>query len=319
MKLTMKFLRPTKRLLKNAQHYSLMEAFKTVLTAAGFSGVKIEALIAAFNSCFGVENTCYMMAKASDVIRRRDEADKLRDKLYTKLHQLVRLWLESGNTDMETAAEALIRVFRLYKLNTQAQIDEETGVMDNLITDLTEPAMQTHIATLGATWLFNQMVQAQTELKAIRLEQGTEVSETELGALAKARKASDAAYDDLINMIEALSLTADDTAPYEAFIRNWNGTLKIYQDMLDRKSGTSTSTSQSGQQGGQTTEPSGGDEPAGDQPGDDNGGGDTPSDPTTPDPSQGGDGGDDAGGDSGDNGDDNGGGDTPPPPVVDQN
>jgi hypothetical protein len=121
-----------------------------------------------------------------------------------------------------------------------------------------------------------------------------EVSERVAGALEKARKASDAAYDNVIAMIEALSLTADDASQYEAFIKQWNGTLKIYQDMLDRKSGS-----------GKDSDDDGGDKPKPDDGGgsEEGGGGDTPTptpDPQpepqpTPDPDP--SGGDDGGGD----------------------
>ena len=289
-----KFLKPVKQKLKNAQHYSLMEAFKTVLVAAGFTGTKIEQLVTVLISSFSEEDRCYMMARASEIIKRRDEADKRRDTLYTKLHALVRLWLGSGNADLEAAAEVLIRVFRLYKVNTQAQIDEQTGQMDNLINDLSAATMQVHIQTIGGMWLFDQMVTANNQVKTIRLEQGVEVSERVAGALEKARKASDAAYDNVIAMIEALSLTADDASQYEAFIKQWNGTLKIYQDMLDRKSGS-----------GKDSDDDGGDKPKPDDGGgsEEGGGGDTPTptpDPQpepqpTPDPDP--SGGDDGGGD----------------------
>lgn len=289
-----KFLKPVKQKLKNAQHYSLMEAFKTVLVTAVFTGTKIEQLVTVLISSFSEEDRCYMMARASEIIKRRDEADKRRDMLYTKLHALVRLWLGSGNADLEAAAEVLIRVFRLYKVNTQAQIDEQTGQMDNLINDLSAATMQVHIQTIGGMWLFDQMVTANNQVKTIRLEQGVEVSERVAGALEKARKASDAAYDNVIAMIEALSLTADDASQYEAFIKQWNGTLKIYQDMLDRKSGS-----------GKDSDDDGGDKPKPDDGGgsEEGGGGDTPTptpDPQpepqpTPDPDP--SGGDDGGGD----------------------
>jgi hypothetical protein len=271
-----------------------MEAFKTVLVTAGFTGTKIEQLVTVLISSFSEEDRCYMMARASEIIKRRDEADKRRDTLYTKLHALVRLWLGSGNADLEAAAEVLIRVFRLYKVNTQAQIDEQTGQMDNLINDLSAATMQVHIQTIGVMWLFDQMVTANNQVKTIRLEQGVEVSERVAGALEKARKASDAAYDNVIAMIEALSLTADDASQYEAFIKQWNGTLKIYQDMLDRKSGS-----------GKDSDDDGGDKPKPDDGGgsEEGGGGDTPTptpDPQpepqqTPDPDP--SGGDDGGGD----------------------
>ena len=245
-----KFIKPNKVALKNAQHYSLMEAFKTVLEEAGFSAAKIVSLLTAFLNCFNTEERYYMLARASEVIARRDAADKVRDSLYTKLYALVRVWLDSGNATMEAAAEALVKVFKLYSVKTSAQLDEETGQLDNLIIDLSTQAQLANIETLGGTWLFEQMKAAHQEVKTIRLEQGQEESEKVAGALRAARKASDEAYDAIINAIEAFATIADDPTPYEAFIKKWNGTLKIYQDMLNRKSGTSTGSSSSSGEGG---------------------------------------------------------------------
>lgn len=295
------FIRPVKKNLKNAQHYSLMEAFKTVLEEAGFSAAKIVSLLTAFLNCFNTEERYYMLARASEVIARRDAADKVRDNLYTKLYALVRVWLDSGNPTMEAAAEALVKVFKLYSVKTSAQLDEETGQLDNLIIDLSTQAQLANIETLGATWLFQQMKAAHQEVKTIRLEQGQEESEKVAGALRAARKASDEAYDAIINAIEAFATIADDPAPYEAFIKKWNGTLKIYQDMLNRKSGTSTGSSSSG---GSTSE--GGSSEGG-----------TTTDPTTPpttdpDPSTG-------GGGTNDNGNDNSGGGSSEGGVPDVN
>lgn len=42
------------------------------------------------------------------------------------------------------------------------------------------------------------------------------------------------------DLIESFSKVADDSTPYETFIRQWNGTVKLYQDMLDRKGGSTT-------------------------------------------------------------------------------
>ena len=240
LKIMSSFIKPNKSKLQNSQHYSLMEAFKTVLAEYNFSAAKLVALITAFLTCFTNEDHWYMQARASEVIARRNVADLLRDKLYTKLFALVRIWLNSGNSVLEAAAEALVRVFRLYAVNTSAQIDAESGQMDNLITDLSTTAMQANIEAIGGKWLFDEMKAAHEEVKSIRLEQGQEESEKVVGALRKARKESDAAYDAILAAIEASVILADNPEPYEAFIRRWNGTLKIYQDMLDRKSGNST-------------------------------------------------------------------------------
>ena len=325
-----KFLRPNKASLKNAQHFEFIDAFITVLTAAGLSSAKIAALLTELRTAFGEENRLYMIARASEIIAQRDEADRDRDDKYSRLHAIIRAWAGSGHTTLDAVATAVKKPFELYKVKTSAQLEEESGQLDNLITDLSTSAMQQNLTTLGVMWLYEQMVAAHQLTKSLRLEQGAEESEKVTGALKAARQACDELYDKITYMIEAFTLTADDPAPYEAFIKRWNGTLKIYQDMLDRKSGTSSSggsssgnssnggssnsgnggTSNSGNTG--TVEP-GGSEQGGtttpDTPenpgGSGNGGGTGSITPVTPGGDDNGEGGDTPGGD-----DNNGGGGT---------
>lgn len=229
-----------KRDLKNAQHFAFIQAFITALLAENFSVAKIVAKLQELQSVFSVEDRWYMIARASEIIAQRELADKMRDRFYTRLHRLVQAWEGSGMEGLDAAATALIKPFDLYKVKINAQIDEESGQLDNIITDLSTAAMQAHIQTLGGMYLFNKMKEAHEQVKALRLEQGTEESEKVVGALAKARKECDRVYEELTALLEAFAMTAEDSAKYEAFIRKWNGTVKIYQDMLDRKSGNST-------------------------------------------------------------------------------
>ena len=261
------FLRPNKTKLKNAQHYAFIDAFLTAIAQENFTAAKIVALLSLLSTAFTEEDRLYMIARASELIAQRDEADHRRDDFYSRLHSLVRLWSGSGEETKDAAATRVKVVFNLYKVKTSAQLDEETGQLDNLIADLSSADMQTDLATIGGTWLFTQMVAAHNQVKSIRLEEGTEQSEKVIGALTAARKNCDQLYDQLTYLIEAFAMTADNSAAYEAFIKRWNGTLKIYQDMLDRKSGTSSSSSSSSssnsgssssQQGGTTTNESNG-------------------------------------------------------------
>lgn len=152
--------------------------------------------------------------------------------------------------------------------------------------------MQAALTTLGGTYLFQQMKAAHEQVQSIRLQEGAEQSEKVTGALVAARKACDEIYDKITYLIEAYTLTADNPAPYDAFITLWNGTLKIYQDILDRKSGSTGSSgtgSGSGENQNNQTEP--GTDPGtggGTDPG--TGGGETPDPGTdpTPDPGTGG-------------------------------
>ena len=258
------FLRPSKKSLTNAQHYEFMDVFITVLTEAGFTAAKITVLLSQLRTAFAEEDRWYMIARASEIIALREAADKRRDNFYGRLHAVIKAWAGSGIAAMEPAANKLKKLFDLYKVNTSAQIDAESGQLDNLSTDLSASEMQSALQTLGVMPLYQAMVEAHQETKSYRLEQGVEESEKVAGALRKARKDTDGLYDELTYLIEAFAKTADDPAPYEAFIKKWNGTLKIYQDMLNRKSGSASGGSSSN--GGGTN----------------NGGGTTPTTPDTP-------------------------------------
>ena len=109
--------------------------------------------------------------------------------------------------------------------------------MTNLAHDLSTEAMLARIATIGGSQLFQEMVEANDEVKSFRLSEGDKKSQKVMAALEKARKATDEAYDNLCEAIEGGAAFADDPTPYEAFITEWNGTIKLYQDEIDRKGG----------------------------------------------------------------------------------
>ena len=302
-----KFIRPNKTRLKNPQHYEFVNAFITSITSANLSATKISTLVTRLSAAFQEEDRWYMISRASDIIAQRETADRQRDFYYVHLHRLVQAWTGTGEPTMDPAATLLKKDFNLYKVQTAAQLEVQSGQMSNLITELLKSDRQAAITALNGQYLFTQMKTAHETVQSLRLEQGVEESQKELGALKQARKSCDALYDEITYLIEAFALTADDSSAYETFIQRWNGTLKIYQDMLDRKngsegsgsSGSSGSSSGSGDSAGSGDSGSTGD--TGDQGdggsgsggtgssdgggGDDTGGGggtETPSDPTDP-------------------------------------
>ena len=237
------FLRPNKKNLKNGQHYEFMDVFITVMDDAGFTAAKIVALLNQLRDAFSVEDRWYMVARSSKIIALREAADKRRDNFYGRLHAIIKAWAGSGIDQMDAAATSLKTVFDLYKVKTSAQIDEESGQLDNLISDLSDADMQAALQTLGISTLYDVMVTAHQETKGYRLEQGVEESEKVTGALKEARQTTDAIYDELTYLIEAFAKTADDPAPYEAFIKRWNGTLKLYPQPGKNKEGSGSSSS----------------------------------------------------------------------------
>ena len=244
--------------LTNAQHFAFIHAFIQYAQSTGFSAQKILTALQTLVTVFGTEDSLYMLVKASEIIAQKEEADRRRDSYYSRLHRLVLAWAGSGMAELDPAASELLKPFQLYKVKVNAQLDEETGQLLNLITDLSTPANLARLETINGTYLFNQLVAANNEVVSLRIEQGGEESEKVKGALAAARRETDAAYETILSIIEAASVFADEPATYEAFIKQWNGTVKLYQDMLDRKSGTSSSGSSSSSNSGSSSSQQGG-------------------------------------------------------------
>ena len=232
------FYRPNKVNLQNAQHFSFIEAFLTVVGDSGFQQKKIRDIVELLTTAFHEEDRWFMIARANELIAQRAAADRRRTNLYSRLYMLVRLWAGSGAGQLDDAATRLIRLFRLYKLKGNAQMDAKTGDLENLIGDLSTEEMQADISSIGGMWLFEQMVASHQQVRSMRMEEGIMMSQKVRGALVAARKRCDELYDELTYLIEAFAKTADDATPFEEFIKRWNGSLKLYQDILNRKSGS---------------------------------------------------------------------------------
>ena len=289
-----KFFTLDKSRLTNGQHFAFITAFTQEIQAISGAPAKLQATFDAMVEAQKVEDKYLKMAQGSELTGKIREADTLRDESYRKLRDIVKVWAGSGTEPQATAAAALQRVIKTYKINTSAQMDEESGLMANLITDLSTADMQANIKAIGAEKLLDGMKQGNGQVITL-LKQRDEADSTKvIGALRKARIESDKAYTDATEAIEAFNFVQ---GGYDSLIDRWNATVNRYQEMLNRKTGSTkhnpsdgdnTGGSDSGSTGGGNT---GGDNTGGGSTGGGNtGGGNT--------------GGDNTGGGNGDGGDD---------------
>lgn len=232
-----KFVKITKRLLTNGQHFSFMKAFSNVFERIIPESAKCIDALATLNAAIEQEDRFMKQERGSRLTKLLQEQDDIRDKSYLCFKSIITAWSKM-NMEMEAkAAKELLNIVKLYNINTHAQIDEETGLMDNLYGDIKASTVLTKaIETLNLKKLFEVMVNSNDEVKRYLMERGQESVDKVVGALKTARDNSDIAYDVLAELVESLSLIADDTAIYEAIIREWNVTIERYKDMLKRKS-----------------------------------------------------------------------------------
>lgn len=291
-----KFKRPDKSRLTNAQYFSFMNAFLEQLGLAAFTAnailtrkTALEQQVALVDKYLKIQQGSYLSQEIYDTDHRGDLA-------YGTAHSVVLAWLDREFQPQAEAAEMLNRVFKLYKINTSAQYDEQWGLVDNFLTDIQKPELAAHIATLGIAQPLQVLGECSTQMKALIRQRDDETNGKVKGALAQSRKDCDQAYNQTLDIIEAAALMADNATPFYEFITRWNTALDRYsQQIIDKKGGKS---------GGTGDNPSVPSDPGTDTPGTDTPGTDTPGTDTPGTVTPGGDnppsgGGDDSGGGSG--------------------
>ena len=180
------------------------------------------------------------------------KADSYSDALYAGYMKAVEGFLAMPIADMAQAAKVLAQHIKDYKINTADQLDKETGLLVNFITDL-ENKYSAQVAKLGLTAFVTNLKEANERIRTLTLQRTNEKMGVSVGALKTARTASDNAYRALVKMVNALALVYGEK-DYTAFIDYVNTEITHYKrEVIGQKSSApSTSGSSSADSGSST-------------------------------------------------------------------
>ena len=169
------------------------------------------------------------------------KADSDRDALYAGYKKAVEAFLAMPIADMAQAAKVLAQHIKDYKINTADQLDKETGLLVNFITDL-EDKYAAQVAKLGLTAFVTNLKEANERVRTLTLQRTNEKMGVTVGALKAARTASDTAYRALVKMVNALALVLGEK-DYTAFIDYVNTEVTHYKREVIGQKAKAPSTS----------------------------------------------------------------------------
>lgn len=185
------------------------------------------------------------------------KADIDRDALYAGYKKAVEAFLAMPIADMAQAAKVLAQHIKDYKINTAGQLDKETGLLVNFITDL-EDKYSAQVAKLGLTEFVTNLKEANERVRMLTLQRTNEKMGVTVGALKAARTASDDAYCALVKMVNALALVYGEK-DYTAFIDYANTEITHYKrEVLNQKASAPSTSGSSAVDSGSSSTPSGG-------------------------------------------------------------
>ena len=243
--------------MNNGAHFTFVSNILARAEADTAVKGKASELVSNFKAAVAAEDEALKISQKSLLTDEIAKADSDRDALYAGYKKAVEGFLAMPIADMAQAAKILAQHIKDYKINTTDQLDKETGLLVNFISDL-EDKYATQVAKLGLTAFVTNLKEANERVRTLTLQRTNEKIGITVGALKTARTASDDAYRALMKMVNALALVFDEK-DYTAFIDYVNTEITHYKrEVIGQKAKTPSTSGNSAVDSGSTSTPSGG-------------------------------------------------------------
>ena len=243
--------------MNNGAHFTFVSNILARAEADTAVNGKASELVSNFKVAVAAEDEALKISQKSLLTDDIAKADIDRDALYAGYKKAVEAFLAMPIADMAQAAKVLAQHIKDYKINTAGQLDKETGLLVNFITDL-EDKYSAQVAKLGLTAFVTNLKEANERVRMLTLQRTNEKMGVTVGALKAARTASDDAYRALVKMVNALALVYGEK-DYTAFIDYVNTEVTHYKrEVIGQKAKAPSTSGSSAVDSGSSSIPSGG-------------------------------------------------------------
>lgn len=227
--------------MNNGAHFTFVSNILARAEADTAVKGKASELVSNFKVAVAAEDEALKVSQKSLLTDDIAKADIDRDALYAGYKKAVEAFLAMPIADMAQAAKVLAQHIKDYKINTAGQLDKETGLLVNFITDL-EDKYSAQVAKLGLTAFVTNLKEANERVRMLTLQRTNEKMGVTVGALKAARTSSDDAYRALVKMVNALALVYGEK-DYTAFIDYVNTEVTHYKREVLNQKASAPSTS----------------------------------------------------------------------------
>ena len=229
--------------MNNGAHFTFVSNILARAEADTAVNGKASELVSNFKAAVSAEDEALKISQKSLLTDDIAKADIDRDALYAGYKKAVEAFLAMPIADMAQAAKVLAQHIKDYKINTAGQLDKETGLLVNFVSDL-EDKYAAQVAKLGLTAFVTNLKEANERVRTLTLQRTNEKMGVTVGALKTARTASDDAYRALVKMVNALALVFGEK-DYTAFIDYVNTEVTHYKREVIGQKAKAPSTSDS--------------------------------------------------------------------------
>ena len=219
--------------MSNGSHFLFITDTVGLATADAKVKTKVTAELTALQTALKAEDDALALSKANLLSGEIKTLDTERDKHYKALRKAIKFFLSHPDAELVKAAQRLERLLKDYNIDPKMQLDRETGLLLNLISDL-ETKSAADVTALSLTPVVQAMKQANDKLREVTRARANDRAVQIVGQLKQAQHASDEAYRTLVQKVNALAVVEGE-ADYADFISKMNEQVKHYkQEVLPK-------------------------------------------------------------------------------------
>lgn len=227
--------------MNNGAHYLYVSDILARAEADTKVNTKAATQIAALKAAVAQEDKDLKISQKSLLTDDIARADSERDALYSGYKKAVQGFLNLPVENLSQAAKVLSQHIKDYAIDPKGQLDKETGLLINFLTDL-EGKYAEQVAALSLSPFVTNLKAANEKVRTLTAQRTDEKTGIAVGALKASRKASDEAYRMLVKMVNALAMVEGET-DYAAFIDYVNTEIVHYKrEVLGQKATANTGT-----------------------------------------------------------------------------
>lgn len=225
--------------MDNGAHFAYHTATVNYVEADVKVKTKVASLLAVYKSALAKEDEALKTSQKSFLTDEIAEADSQRDAFYLGFKNTVKAFAATSDAAMKQAHKALSQLIKDYRIDPAAQIDKETGLMTNLISDL-EGKYKAEMEKLSLTTLVASMKAANERVATSLSARNAENSTRQVGILKATRLIVDEAYRMLIKHLNAYALVEGETDYANFFAQMNTFILRYKRQVLGQKTTSST-------------------------------------------------------------------------------
>ncbi|WP_278625698.1 DUF6261 family protein [Parabacteroides gordonii] len=225
--------------MNNGAHFLYNTDFYARIDAETAVKEKIMEALARYKQAIDLEDEALKISQKSLNTDKIAEFDSKRDSLFIAIKNIVKAQLAVSDTTVHDAATRVSQLIKDYNIKTKDQLDKETGLMLNLINDL-ENKYAAEVEKLGLGMFLTQLKESNFAVRNYTDSRNKELLEQPAYKLAEARKITDAAYQEVVKLINAHAAVEGDSL-YKNLITLQNQEIVHYKQQVLKQSVTSPS------------------------------------------------------------------------------